>query len=232
MSTYLWVDLATVIVPFFFSFHPRIRFHRQWGALWPAALGMMGLFIPWDALFTSSGIWGFNPEHVLGFSPLGLPIEEWLFFLCIPYACLFTYHCFQVLGVKDHFGRSARGISIVLVLFLISVALFNWQRAYTCTAWTLCALWIMFTAFIQRAPWLGRFYFTYMVLLVPFLVVNGILTGTGLDNEVVWYSDAGILGIRILTIPVEDVFYGMLMVGLTVSLYEAVLTQRSVQRQA
>ena len=232
MSTYLWVDLATVIVPFFFSFHPRIRFHRQWGALWPAALGMMGLFIPWDALFTSSGIWGFNPEHVLGFSPLGLPIEEWLFFLCIPYACLFTYHCFQVLGVKDHFGRSARGISIVLVLFLISVALFNWQRAYTCTAWTLCALWIMFTAFIQRAPWLGRFYFTYMVLLVPFLVVNGILTGTGLDNEVVWYSDAGILGIRILTIPVEDVFYGMLMVGLTVSLYEAVLTQRCVQRQA
>ncbi len=230
MSTYLWVDLASVIVPFLFSFHPRIRFDRQWRAFWPAALGMMGLFIPWDALFTAAGVWGFNPEHVLGIYPLGLPIEEWLFFLCIPYACLFTYHCFHVLGVKDPFGRSARAISAVLIIVLLSIALFNWQRAYTCTAWMLCAVWILFTAFIQRAPWLGRFFVTYLVLLLPFLVVNGILTGTGLQNEVVWYNADEILGLRILTIPIEDVFYGMLMVGLTVSLYEIVIARRLVPR--
>ena len=106
---------------------------------------------------------------------------------------------------------------------MLVVALWNWSRAYTFTAWTLCALWIAFTAFIQKAPWMGRFYFAYAVLLLPFLVVNGILTGTGLEREVVWYDSAENLGVRILTIPVEDVFYGMLMVGLVVSVYEALL---------
>lgn len=229
MSTYAWVDLCSVLVPFLASFHPRLRFHTRWWALFPGIALMMGLFIPWDAMFTQAGVWGFNSEHVWNARPMHLPIEEWLFFICIPYCCVFSYHCFHVLGVKDHWGHHARTISGVLVIVLLVVALWNWSRAYTLTAWTLCALWIAFTAFIQKAPWLGRFYFTYAVLLLPFLVVNGILTGTGLKREVVWYDNAENLGLRILTIPVEDVFYGMLMVGLVVSVYEALLARRGEQ---
>lgn len=66
---------------------------------------MMLLFIPWDVWFTHLGIWGFNTGHLVGISLLGLPLEEWLFFICIPYACVYTYHCFRALGVKDHSGR-------------------------------------------------------------------------------------------------------------------------------
>jgi hypothetical protein len=58
-------------------------------------------------------------------------------------------------------------------------------------------------------------------------VVNGVLTGTGLEQAVVWYSEQEILGVRILTIPIEDVFYGMLMIGLTISCYETVLSWRA-----
>ncbi len=230
MSTYAWVNLCSVLVPFLASFHPRLRFYRNWWALFPGIALMMALFIPWDAAFTRAGVWGFNPEHVWNARVLNLPIEEWLFFICIPYCCVFSYNCFDVLGVKDHLGRHARTISVVLVFGLLAIALWNWPRAYTFTAWTLCALWIAFTAFIQKAPWLGRFYFAYAVLLLPFLVVNGILTGTGLEREVVWYDNAENIGLRILTIPVEDVFYGMLMVGLVVSVYEALLARRGKQR--
>lgn len=229
MSTYAWVDLGCVLVPFLFSFHPRLRFHANWGAFFPGVLVMMGLFVPWDAVFTRAGVWGFQAEHVWNVRLLHLPIEEWLFFICIPYCCVFSYHCFRVLGMKDHWSRQARTISGGLILVLLTVAFWNWNKAYTFTAWTLCAIWIGFTAFIQKAPWLGRFYLTYAVLLLPFLVVNGILTGTGLDRPVVWYDDTENLGIRILTIPIEDIFYGMLMVGLTVSVYEALLSRRGQQ---
>ena len=229
MSTYAWVDLCSVLVPLLASFHPRLRFDRNWWALFPAIAVMMGLFIPWDSAFTRVGVWGFNPEHVWEIRLLHLPIEEWLFFISIPYCCVFSYHCFNVLGVKDHVGRHARAISVVLIIGLLLVAVLNWSRAYTFSAWTLCAVWIAFAAFVQKAPWLGRFYFTYAVLLLPFLMVNGILTGTGLEREVVWYDNSENLGIRILTIPVEDVFYGMLMVGLVVSVYEALLARRGQQ---
>lgn len=232
MSTYAWVDLGALLVPLLFSFHPRLRFDRRWRAFAVAALGMMGLFIPWDALFADAGVWGFTPAHVWNIRWMGLPVEEWLFFVCVPYACLFTYHCFQVLGIAEQRIVPARAISLALALPLLALALWHWQRAYTSTAFALCALWIVFTAFVQRASWLGRFYFTYAALLLPFLVVNGILTGTGLERPVVWYDDGENLGLRILTIPVEDVFYGMLMVGLTTSLYEAWLSRNAVHSQA
>jgi lycopene cyclase domain-containing protein len=64
---------------------------------------------------------------------------------------------------------------------------------------------------------MGVFFFSYLVMLIPFFIVNGILTGTGLEEPVVWYKPEEIAGIRMLTIPVEDVFFGMLLILLNVA---------------
>ncbi|HEX2617117.1 MAG TPA: lycopene cyclase domain-containing protein [Flavobacteriales bacterium] len=229
MSTYLWIDLGAVFFPLVFSFHPRLRFYREWWALAPGLLLMMAVFIPWDALFAARGIWGFGAEQVCGLSLLGLPVEEWAFFVCVPYACVFTYHCFRVLGVKDHFGPWAKGISVALVALSLIVGALFFDRAYTATAYLGMAVGVAFVTFVLRATWLGRFYFAYFVLQVPFLIVNGLLTGSGLASPVVWYNDAENLGLRIGTIPVEDTFYGLLMVLLTVTGYELVRARRGVE---
>jgi lycopene cyclase domain-containing protein len=60
----------------------------------------------------------------------------------------------------------------------------------------------------------------YAIILIPFFIVNGLLTGTGLDEPVVWYNDSQNLRMRILTIPVEDIFYGMLLLLLNTALFE------------
>ena len=78
----------------------------------------------------------------------------------------------------------------------------------------------MFLKFYARPKWIGRFFMTYSVLLIPFVIVNGLLTGTGFDTPIVWYNDAENIGFRLLSIPVEDVFYGMFLVLLIVTLYE------------
>src|SRR5690349_12042868 len=100
MSThlyYLFVNLGCIIVPFLFSFHPKLMFYKQWKLFVLGIAAMMAIFIPWDIYFTSTKVWGFNPEYILGCYIGSIPVEEWLFFICIPYACLFTYHCFKVL---------------------------------------------------------------------------------------------------------------------------------------
>lgn len=221
MWTYLWVDLGAISIPLIYSFHPKLRFHREWGRALPAIAGMMLLFVPWDIWATARGVWGFNAQHLTGVQLLGLPVEEWLFFICIPYACLFTYHCFKVLRFPGLPAAGAMWATRLLFVASVAAAVLWRHQPYTAPTFALLAGFLLYVQLRPRPERTGLAFITYAILLLPFFVVNGILTGTGLDQPVVWYNEKAIWGQRLATIPVEDVFYGLLMFLLTVWLYEA-----------
>jgi len=178
------------------------------------------VFISWDVYFTQKGFWGFSPEHLSGFRMLSLPIEEWLFFLVIPYASVFTFDVVKAYfkGIK---GRQATQlINLVLLGFALIMVLVFRKRAYTLWTFCLMAILIIINEWFMRRPWMLWFYFSYLLVLFPFMIVDGILTGTGISGEVVWYNNSETMGIRIGTIPLEDVFYGFSMVLMNVTLYE------------
>ncbi len=220
MSTYLAVDLAAILIPLFFTFHPALRFDRRYRTFWPACAVVALVFLLWDAWFTARGVWGFNPSHLAGWHLFNLPAEEILFFFCIPYACVFTYHCFERLRVPAPGQRTQHVVTVVLLACLLVPGLAFLGRAYTATTFLLMAASLAWWQFAARVTWLGRFYIAYSVLLIPFLAVNGVLTGSWLSEPVVWYDDTENLGLRIGTIPVEDVFYGMLLIGWIVAAME------------
>ncbi|MCX6295633.1 MAG: lycopene cyclase domain-containing protein [Bacteroidetes bacterium] len=217
---YLIINIASVIVPILFSFHPKIKFYEKYNSIFPAMLLALVLFIPWDILFTYLGVWGFNRNYVLGFNFINLPIEEVMFFLCIPYACIFTYHCINKFMRIERFLKFEKVISLSLVLFLSVLAALNFTRLYTSVTFTALACFILFLKYILKVSWLHKFYLSYLILLFPFIIVNGLLTGTGLNEPIVSYNNNQNLGFRILTIPFEDVFYGMFLLMLSVSVYE------------
>ena len=220
MFTYLIINLATLAGPLARSFEPRIAFWRKWKALFAAIGSTMVLFILWDALFTSWGVWGFNPRYLIGFNILGLPLEEWLFFITVPYACLFIYEVLIYFMTRDWLGPYVNWISPVLAgLGLIMSIRFvgNW---YTMTAFGLMTILLLLQTYLVKSPWLGRFFMAYLVSMIPFFIVNGLLTGSWLDEMVVWYNDEENLGIRIGTIPVEDFVYGLDLLLINTWLYE------------
>ena len=63
---YLAVDLAVLAFPLLLSFDKRVYFFGQWKDFWPVNIGVLALFITHDVFFTSWGIWGFNPDYLLG----------------------------------------------------------------------------------------------------------------------------------------------------------------------
>jgi lycopene cyclase domain-containing protein len=217
--TYSLIDFFTILVPFVFSFHPGLKFYKNWPAFFPAMIITGIIFIAWDMYFTHLKIWGFNPAYLTGTYIGNLPIEEVFFFLCIPYSCVFTYACLNLLIKKRMSVRYQIIISLLLIAFSVFMAIRFHTMYYTCCAFAALSILLFTTQFILKASWLSKFYITYLLLLLPFLVVNGLLTGTALENPVVWYNPAHIVGLRILTIPVEDVFYGMDLILLNVMIY-------------
>ena len=173
------------------------------------------------------GIWGFNPRYLTGIYIANLPVEEILFFITIPFACVFTYDSLNYLIKKDLFGKFSSNISYVLVALLIIVALLNLGKLYTSVTFLLTAAFILFHEIILKSPYMGRFYFSYMVLLVPFFIINGLLTGTLIEEQVVWYDNTQNLSVRILTIPVEDSVYGLLLILMNVTLFEYFKRERT-----
>ena len=110
-------------------------------------------------------------------------------------------------------------ISCVLIALAVFMAVSFHGLRYTTYAFAMLAILLVTAQFILKANWLSRFYVTYLLLLLPFVIVNGLLTGTGLTSPIVWYSPAHIIGVRILTIPVEDIFYGMDLILLNIMIY-------------
>lgn len=180
----------------------------------------MGVFIPWDVIFTINGVWGFNSDYFLGVEILNLPFEEWLFFICIPFACVFTHYAvllyFPNLKLKK---VTTKAISISLVLILFVLALVNYDKWYTLVNFSL-AIPLTWLVYKYNPQLLQHFLLTFLVMLIPFFIVNGVLTGSWIDNQVVWYNDAENLGIRIGTIPLEDSIYAYSMILMNLFFFE------------
>jgi lycopene cyclase domain-containing protein len=218
--TYLIINVLTLAGPMARSFEPRIHFWRKWPHLFPALGLTLLFFIIWDSTFTSWGIWGFNPKYLVGLNLLNLPIEEWLFFITVPYACVFVYEVLNYFLRRDWLGQFAGYIAGALILGSLVVVWAFWGHAYTVSAFGLMAILLALHAFVFKSPWLGRFFVAYLVCLVPFLLVNGILTGAVTESPIVWYNDTENLGLRFVTIPMDDFAYGLDLILMNVGLFE------------
>lgn len=211
-SLYLIINLASVSIPFLVSFHPRLQFYKKWKSLAKALVITTCVFIIWDIIFTHNGIWGFNEDFFLGIKLALLPIEEWLFFICIPYACIFMHYALIELFPKLILSRQlVKFILIVGVLLGITLIMIFSQHWYTVINFSLFIV-VFLIGYRFNKNLLQRFLLTFVFMLIPFFIVNGILTGTSLLEPIVWYDNAENMGLRLGTIPIEDTFYAFTLI--------------------
>ncbi|QNL51691.1 lycopene cyclase domain-containing protein [Olivibacter sp. SDN3] len=206
--TYLLINFFTVVICFIFSFHPKIRFDRYFLPFFKASILVAIPFILWDAYFTKTGVWWFNDAYLLGLRLLDLPIEEWLFFICIPFSCMYTYFCL------DHFfnlrwrPQVTHYFALAAITGCLLIGLLHTDKIYTLITFITTASTLIFLKFVAKVDWIDKISFVYGILLLPFFIVNGLLTGTGLEQPIVNYNPDDFMNIRVLTVPIEDAVYG------------------------
>ena len=220
--TYFLILGASLAGPLALSFDKKVAFYKSWKYVVPAMILPAIFYVAWDVFFTAKQVWSFNDDYITGIHLFNLPIEEVLFFLVVPYCCLFIYACIRAYFPQLNSNGTTKGIWWVLGISLVVAALVFYTRYYTSWTFMFCGVYLLFMAVLQRKFQTfnqAAFLVSYLIILVPFLLVNGLLTSI----PVVLYNDGENLGLRIYTIPFEDVFYGMLLVLMNVTIYEKLL---------
>jgi lycopene cyclase domain-containing protein len=224
MYTYLILLIGSLLFPLSYSFEKKIAFYKRWLSLFTAIFLVAAFFIVWDIYFTNINVWSFNEDYVIGLYIYSLPLEECLFFIIVPYSCVFIYDALNHFIKRDILAPYSKAITIVLVFTLMVIALFNMERIYTSITFILTASFLGFHYVVFKDKYLGRFYIAYLVHLIPFFIVNGILTA----YPVVLYNQSENLGILMGTIPVEDSMYSLLMLLMNITIYEYINNKRAV----
>lgn len=203
------INLGIVIFPLLFSFEKNIRFYRRIPALL-ASLGIVStIYIIWDIIATRRGDWGFSELYTGSLRIGGLPLEEILFFITVPYATVFTYETIRFY-IKDKPvippGWFLFGCAVVL--FTLS-GIYHTQY-YTTTVLAFSGSFFLLMRFVKSELFSSRnFYITIAISYIPFFMVNYLLTAP----PIVWYSPDAIWGPRVTTIPVEDFVYSFSMIS-------------------
>jgi lycopene cyclase domain-containing protein len=219
--TYFIILAASLAGPLALSFDKKVAFYKKWKYVFLAMILPALFYIIWDVYFTAIDVWQFNSKYIIGTKFFGLPVEEWLFFIVVPYCCTFIYECIRCYFPQLKNNKNADVLLKVLAVALFIIGVIFYSKIYTAYTFILLAV---FTAII----YLFKNYFksfdaisflvAFIICLIPFLIVNGFLTAL----PVLTYTNTENLGIRIYTIPFEDTFYGMLLILMNVVMYEKI----------
>ncbi|SEJ13690.1 lycopene cyclase domain-containing protein [Cyclobacterium xiamenense] len=227
---YLGLMLFTLSYPLAQSFEHRITYHKKWYALWPASLITACVYLIWDHWFTVEGVWWFNERYILGWYLFELPLEEISFFFIVPFACIFIYEVLIYFVKKDWLQPIGKPFVYIMVPLLLVLGFYHWEKLYTSFNFIFTSLIVAVHFLVFKDRILGRFLAAYLVSLLPFMLVNGVLTGTWLDEPIVGYNNQENLGIRIGTVPIEDSVYSLGLLLLNISIYEKILRRKTFTR--
>ena len=223
MSFYLLILILAFCIPFLFSFHPKVQFSKYFKVVCGSITISAIPFILWDIVFTKIGVWGFNDEHLLGFRIFSLPIEELLFFWLIPFCCIFSYYLIEKYNIVIYKSPDYKYINTIIAILLLCTALLNYNHIYTFCCLSICSIVLFIETHYIKIVNYNYYYVAFIFLFIPFMLVNGSLTGSFFDKVVVWYNNSCILGIYLITIPIEDLVYSFLMIHVNLISYKLFL---------
>ena len=205
--TYLLLNLFTLLPVLVFSFDKKLCFFEKWKSSFPGILGIGLFFAIWDYFFTYNKVWSFNPAYVMDFRIFLMPLEEYFFFLFTPFACLFIYEAIGVYVKSKKLSHISKPLALFFAVLAMGIAISNTEKTYTFVNFSLCSL-ILIAAFCYLdEKILGQFWLAFTIHLIPFWVVNGVLTSW----PVLTYDNSENLEIRIGSIPLEDHAYSLIL---------------------
>lgn len=205
-NEYLLYNLIIFLPVFLIKIFFYRKFLKYEKKIWKSIFLVAFVFILKD-IFSNNYFWEFNDRYILGIRLFGLPIEELMFFFTVPYAMMFVYLLINLFfkDKKVNFKKSTNVLFLGSLVFLSLLAL-TFSKIYFFYIGLFYGL-----TFILFKPYFSlnvfRFYFTIFLFT---LIFNYYLTA----RPVVIYNSDYLLGIKLITIPIEDFIYSFSLFNL------------------
>ncbi len=228
-TPYLYfIHHALVFIPVFLVTLVYTRFYQadfQFRKVWllPTFL-VAALYIFWDLLFSHLRIWGFNEKYTSDLRIGFFPMEEILWFLVIPFACLFIY----TLIAKKEIKKPINAGWIYMVIASVAGLFYIWQfdRLYSATAAGSVIL-VLLYSYVYFNDGIYNYFKTFIVMCIPLFLFDGLLTGMFTQEPVVVYNPLEFSNIRIVSIPIEDFMFGFSYIYAIILCKDFLISRRS-----
>lgn len=217
---YLFIDVFAIGIPLAFSFTSSTPLYRKWKILWPSLFITAVIFASCDVVLTATGVWGYNPAFIIGMCVYGVPIEAILYFVCLPYFGIYIYFALTRMIEHDYLYNHHELISSALSIVLMVTGIYHLDKAYTGLAFVGLGAFLAFQMIVLKPRYMSRFYFAFPVILIPVMLAELVRTGAFTTKAPVWYNQDETLDLFLGTVPVENIFYSLLLMVLSTTVYE------------
>jgi lycopene cyclase domain-containing protein len=215
MDTYLIINAAIIVIPLLLLFERKVKYYKKLPYVLGSIIPVGIPYILWDIAATRRGDWAFNTDYVTGTSAFGLPIEEILFFITVPFSCIFIYESLSVY-LENRIFKLPRTLFIILGLIFVTAGFFFGNQSYTSIVSLFTGAFLIISSVFGFGILRSSRYWIYVAItFIPFFIVNYLLTSL----PVVTYNPAAISGIRITTIPAEDFLYSFSLLSFYIMIY-------------
>ena len=222
-SLYLIINIGTFLCAFVLSFDKKINYLKSWKSSLISSFIIAIPFIVWDIIFTKNKFWGFNQEYITEIYIYNLPIEEILFFICIPFSCTFIYEVCKHFFKNVKMNKFNTVFYVLIIIYSIFLIILEKEIGYytlsVIISSSITLLWLYFNNYYTHIP------IAFLISIIPFLLVNGLLTGSFTEEPIVWYNENQKINEHILTIPMEDVLYSFTLIVSNIIVFEKLKKQ-------
>lgn len=218
-NNFIFIGILVIIllIPVYFIFSGKTGYIKNFRYVLPAIFVSAFLFLLWDIKFTDVGIWSYKEKFTLGVFHKGLPLEQWLFYFIVPFSALFVYEFLKERRPNLDYNNVFTAVSLILLIVFAIVAYKYRLRFYTFFCFLFAVVYFAYVIFRRQFKGhLTHFFFSYFVMLVPYLILSGFLTW----STAVEYHQEQVLNVWIMMVPIENLVYLFLLLIINTTVYE------------
>ncbi len=207
-------------------FYPKPQLPKKIPSLISIGLSAI-IFIIWDQLVTDL-FWSFNKKYILGLFIGKLPVEEMLFFLTVPYACLLLWVNIKSIWKHEEKVKHNLYLSFLILCSTAGTVYFGLLgRWYTGIIFALVCPLILLDIILHTSLFHSVAYRKFVLVVI---ILTGIWNGYLTFRPIVIYYSTYKSGLQIGTIPAEDFLYGVLLISLVVIIYEFISNKTHINQ--